>query len=77
MSYLIYNTEAEALVKADEEGKHRNYSYHTPRGGTSRYLTFPVPTSDNKFALDVSEYETLTTEESAATVSTFTPLYTD
>ena len=77
MSYLIYNTEAEALVKADEEGKHRNYSYHTPRGGTTRYRTFPVPTSDNKFALDVSEYQTLTAEESAATVSTFTPLYTD
>ena len=77
MSYLIYNTEAEALVKADEEGKHRNYAYHTPKGGVCRYHTFPVPTSDNKFALDVSEYETLTAEELTATVSTFTPLYTD
>ena len=77
MSYLIYNTQEEALVKADEEGKHRNYAYHTPKGGVCRYHTFPEPTSNNKFALDVSEYETLTAEESAATVSTFTPLPID
>jgi hypothetical protein len=77
MSYLIYNTEAEALAKADEEGKHRNYPYHRPSGGITRHHTLPEPTYDNKFALDVSEYETLTAEELAATVSTFTPLPID
>ena len=54
--YLIYETEQDALERADEEGKYHKFSYWTEGKGT-RWLTKPVPTADGKWALDVSEYE--------------------
>ena len=54
--YLIYETEQDALERADEEGKDIGYTYWTEGRGT-RWLTKPVPTADGKWALDVSEYE--------------------
>jgi len=54
--YLIYETEQDALERADEEGKYHNFSYWTEGRGT-RWLTKAVPTADGKWALDVSEYE--------------------
>jgi len=54
--YLIYETEIDAIERADEEGKYHNFSYWTEGKGT-RWLTKPVPTADGKWALDVSEYE--------------------
>lgn len=54
--YLIYEIEQDAIERADEEGKYHNFSYWTEGKGT-RWLTKPVPTADDKWALDVSEYD--------------------
>jgi len=54
--YLIYETEQDAIERADEEGKYQGFSYWTEGKGT-RWLTKAVPTADGKWALDVSDYE--------------------
>ena len=54
--YLIYETEEAALERADEEGKYLGFSYWNDGMGT-RWLTAPAPTADDKWALDVSDYE--------------------
>jgi hypothetical protein len=56
MPYLIYHTEQDAIDRADEEGKDIGYTYWTEGKGT-RWLTKPVPTADDMWALDVSEYD--------------------
>ena len=70
--YLIYASEEAGIERADEEGKDRNYPYWTT-GGTTRWVTKPVPTADGMWALDVSEYDLDESEESA-TVDTYSPL---
>ena len=70
--YLIYASEEAGIERADEEGKDRNYPYWTT-GGTTRWVTKPVPTADGMWALDVSEYDLDESEESA-TVDAYTPL---
>jgi len=62
--YLIYETEIDAIARADEEGKHLNLSYWTEGKGT-RWLTEPDPTADGKWALDVSEYNLDDLEEAS------------
>jgi hypothetical protein len=69
MTYLIYNTKAAAIQRAEQEGIARNLPYHTGKG-TSRYLTYPQPTADGKWALDVSGYN-LTEDEVEAVVESF------
>jgi hypothetical protein len=69
MTYLIYNTKQDAIDRAEQEGIARNLPYHTGKG-TSRYLTYPSPTADGKWALDVSGYD-LTEDEAEAVVETF------
>jgi len=70
--YLIYASEEAGIERADEEGKDRNFPYWTT-GGTTRWLTKPVPTADGMWALDVSEYDLDESEESA-TVDAYSPL---
>lgn len=70
--WIIYNTEAEALTKADEEGASRNYCYHRGDLSGSRYHTKPDLTTNNKWALRVDEYGTLTDEEQAQIVTSVT-----
>ncbi len=70
--YLIFASEEAALERADEEGKDRNFPYWTT-GGTTRWVTKPVPTADGTWALDVSEYDLDESEESA-TVDAYSPL---
>jgi hypothetical protein len=71
--YLIFNTEQEALVVADQEGQHRNFPYWNPNDiGKTRTLNSPIITANNKYALDVSNYLSLTTTQQEATVSTVT-----
>jgi hypothetical protein len=67
--YLIYASEEAALERADEEGKDRNFPYWTT-GGTTRWVTKPVPTADGMWALDVSEYD-LDELEETSTVDTY------
>jgi hypothetical protein len=54
--YLIYASEEAALERADEEGKTNNFSYWTEGTGT-RWLSKPVPTADDMWALGVSGYK--------------------
>ena len=66
--HLIYETEEEAINRADKEGKYNNFSYWNDGMGT-RWLTAPCPTADGKWALDVHDYildelEQTTTESS-------------
>jgi len=69
-NYLIYDTEAEAIARADTEGARIGYSYHINGIGT-RYHTYPKITTNNKYALQVNDYE-LTSEEEASTVTSVT-----
>ena len=72
MPYLIYQTEQDAINRADEEGKDIGYTYWTEGKGT-RWLTKPVPTADGKWALDVSKYE-LDDLEEASVESSYLPV---
>tara|TARA_R100001230_G_C5575941_1_gene96318 strand:- start:377 stop:625 length:249 start_codon:yes stop_codon:yes gene_type:complete len=71
INYLVYDTEADAIARADVEGARRGYAYHNTPDGVSRYHTYPQETADNKYALDVTEYQ-LTDDETAAIVTDVT-----
>ena len=71
-NYLIYDTEADAIARADIEGARRGYAYHTVGKGT-RYYSYPKVTADNKYALVVNQYELTEDEESAITTSVTFP----
>jgi hypothetical protein len=70
INYLVYDTEADAIARADTEGARRGYAYHTVGSGT-RYHTYPQVTADEKYALLVNGYE-LTDDETAAIVTDVT-----
>ena len=70
INYLVYDTEADAIARAETEGARRGYSYHRVGIGT-RYHTYPQVTTDAKYALLVNEYE-LTDDETAAIVTDVT-----
>ena len=70
INYLVCDTDADAIVRADTEGARRGYAYHTVGSGT-RYHTYPKVTADSKYALVVNEYE-LTEDEQAATTTSVT-----
>ena len=63
--YLLFQAYSEAIDRADAEGQRRNYGYWN-NAGTTRWHTIPFET-ENGWALDVSEYE-LSTEEQSHTV---------
>jgi hypothetical protein len=56
INYLVYDTEADAIARAETEGARRGYAYHTVGSGT-RYHTYPQVTADEKYALLVNGYE--------------------
>jgi len=68
INYLVYDTEVDAIARADIEGARRGYAYHNTPDGVSRYHTYPQITADAKYALVVNEYE-LTDDETAAIVT--------
>ena len=68
--YLIYDTEADAIAKAETEGARRGYAYHRIGSGT-RYRTYPQVTANNKYALLVNGYE-LTEDEQSSIVTNVT-----
>lgn len=72
MPYLIYPTEQDAIERADEEGKDIGFTYWTEGKGT-RWLTKPVPTADDAWALDVSEYALDEIEEASVVDSYLIP----
>lgn len=67
--FLIYNSKEEALVKADEEGKAQGLPYHSDPNLVTRYAGGLVYTNDNKVALYVTGFTTLTPEEEAQIVT--------
>ena len=62
-NYLVYDTEADAIARADTEGARRGYAYHIIGSGT-RYHTYPQETANSKYALIVNGYELTEDEES-------------
>jgi hypothetical protein len=70
INYLVYDTEADAIARADTEGARRGYAYHRVGSGT-RYHTYPQVTADSKYALVVDGYE-LTEDEASSTVTDVT-----
>jgi hypothetical protein len=64
--WLIYETINEAVDRANTEGQRRNYGHWNGTGSTI-WHTAPEKTSDNKWALKVTDYE-LSTEEQSQTV---------
>ena len=70
INYLVYDTETDAIARADTEGARRGYAYHRVGSGT-RYHTYPQVTADSKYALVVDGYE-LTEDETAATTTSVT-----
>ena len=72
MPYLIFTSKEAAIERADEEGKDNNFSHWTKGKGT-RWLTFPVPTIDGLWALDVTAYD-LDAGEDSATIDAYIPM---
>ena len=70
INYLVYDTKADAIARADTEGARRRYAHHRVGSGT-RYHTYPQVTADNKYALVVDGYE-LTEDEESAIVNSVT-----
>ena len=69
MKFLIYQTKEEAEAKADEEGQALNLPYwQDPSVNVTRTLNAPLYTEDGEWALEVTDYTTLTEEEEQATV---------
>jgi len=72
INYLIYDTEADAVARADTEGARRGYAYHRVGSGT-RYHTYPQVTTNNKYALVVNGYQLTEDEESQITTTVTFP----
>ena len=63
--YLIFDSEDEAIARADENGKRIGYAYWKVGQGT-KWTTAPKVTADSKWALRVDyKYELTDTEEEA------------
>ena len=51
INYLVYDTEADAIARADTEGARRGYSYHRVGIGTRFTLTLNELTDDETAAI--------------------------
>lgn len=78
MKYLIYDTEQEALDRAEQRAIERNTSFHRGNPDGTRYSGAIRQTSSGKFALQVAGDKfgnfNLSEAEQAATVATFDPM---
>lgn len=63
--FLVYTEESNAWAKAEEEGRSQ-----LPQGwsgdNVTKYITVPQATDAGTYALEVSDYTTLTQEETEA-----------
>jgi hypothetical protein len=57
--FIIYQTEEEGLIKAEEEGRAVGLPYYENPHFVTRYVTRPFLTKDSEWALDVTDYTTL------------------
>ena len=63
MKFLIYNTYQDAVDRSEKEGKMLNLPYWVNPENTTKAPNCPLPTTDGKYALDVSKYISLTHTE--------------
>ena len=68
MKFLIYQSKEEAEEKADQEGQAQNLPFWQDPTNITRTLTSPIYTLDEEWALDVTDYTTLTQQEQERTV---------
>lgn len=68
--FIIYDTIEEALVKAEEEGRAVGLPWWENPHWKMKYVSYPFIIADSKWALDVTEYTTLTDEEETQVVDT-------
>lgn len=68
MKFLIYQSKEEAEEKADQEGQAQNLPFWKDPTNVTRTLTSPIYTLDEEWALDVTDYTTLTQQEQERTV---------
>ncbi len=71
MEYLIYDTEAEAVARADENGQRLKFS-HWIEGKGTRWIEEPQVTADGSWALRVDSMYILTDDEESAKVADVT-----
>jgi len=70
MKFLTYQTKEEANQRADQEGQAQNLPYwQDPSVNVIRTLTAPFYTLDEEWALEVTDYTTLTAEEESQVVT--------
>ena len=67
-SYLVFTNETDAWAKAEEEGRVQ-CSQGWDGDNVTQYITVPEMTDAGTFALEVSDYGTLTTDEVASVVN--------
>ncbi len=67
-NFLTYENEQDALDRADAEGQALNLPYWQDPVNVTRTVTTPFYTSTNKWVLEVTEYTTLTEDETALMV---------
>jgi hypothetical protein len=68
-NYIEYNTEVEALEKAEQEGIAQNLPHWQDAVNVTKYVTAPFYTTNGKWALEVTDYTTLTEAEIALIVN--------
>ena len=66
--FLTYENEQDAWDRADAEGKAQNLPYWQDPVNVTRSLTSPFWTSTNKWVLEVTDYTTITEEETSLIV---------
>ena len=60
--YIVFDSEEAGFERATTEGQARGYAYYQVGSGT-RYYNSPVPCEDGTWALEVTDYQTLTEDE--------------
>tara|TARA_R100001163_G_scaffold57980_1_gene46132 strand:+ start:4177 stop:4410 length:234 start_codon:yes stop_codon:yes gene_type:complete len=65
---LIYNTEAEAISRADAEGQAIGLPYWSDNTKRVKWVSYPYLMQDGRYSLVVNGYTTLTDEENAQIV---------
>lgn len=68
-NYIIYSTASDAEAKAMQEGEAIGLPFFSDSSSPVKFATLPFITNDDKFALDVTDYTTLTEEEQATMVT--------
>jgi hypothetical protein len=70
--YLIYSNEQDAWDRSEQEGVRLRLSYHV-NGKGSRYVTSPLKTNDDQWALSVDTYQLDSIESSNTVVNPVFP----